>query len=185
VLFRSALLEPASVALEEGLELLGGTVLVWAAIGLRKHLQSTGVWRLSDEIRGLLGLAGVIAASAVPLVITRQWLASTGDLGLHERGDFGAAPAAMLFALAACLCYARGCVVENRRVLYLISAVLLTAVSLELGCNLSAWIGRQSVTSDFVNWWSLCVLTTAGYLLVWTLARKLKRGLGSSRAASA
>lgn len=181
--------KPVGVFIEEGLELLGGTLLVMAALRLLALSstsppgQATPTPALS---RGLITTGNLLLASVFPLVLMRQLLLNAGSLDLHTRGDFGAAPTVMLFALAAA-----SFVIQARQrpgqlnPIRLLPAALSLLVSIELGCNLGSWIMRESVRTPLGVWWAQVLTAVMGYVLLRYAARPTTPARGSSPAGAA
>lgn len=176
--------KPVGVVIEEGMELLGGTLLVAAALRLLA-LSSTSPPEQADPAlrRGLITTGNLLLASVFPLALMRQLLLNTGSLDLHTRGDFGAAPAVMLFALAAATF-----VIQARQrpgplnPIRLLPAALPLLVSLELGCNLWSWVTRESVRTPLGVWWAQVLAAAMGYVLLRYAVGAITPATGSSRA---
>ena len=136
--------------------------------------------------QGLTTTGHLLLASVCPLVLMRQLLQNTEALDLHTRGDFGAAPAVMLFALAGA-----AFVFQSRhRLGYLTTLAVLPAalsllVSIELGCNLGSWITRESVRTPLGVWWAQVLTAVAGYVLLRYAARPVTPARGSFPAGAA
>jgi hypothetical protein len=180
-----AALVPASVVLEEGLEMLGSTLLLWAGVVLIRKWSDEGRWRIGDGSAGLVRAGHFIAAATIPLVYLRQYLQVAGTLDLHSRGDFGAVPAVMLFAFAAWACVLRIQTGSRIRFLWGMLAGLSALLSIELSCNLISWITRESVRSPAGVWWVQITAATAGYGLLLLAGRSVTQAKGRSPADAA
>lgn len=181
--------KPIGVVIEEGLELLGGTLLVGAALrrhpGLSKDIP-TQAGSDSALSQGLLTTGLILLASVFPLVLMRQLLLNADRLGLHTRGDFGAAPAVMLFALAAAAFVFRAYRRPGRPTPFVvIPAALSLLVSIELGCNMSSWITRESVSTPLGTWLTQFLTAAAGYALLSYAVQRITPARGSFPAGAA
>ncbi len=172
-------LVPASVVLEEGFEILGSSLLLWAGIGLFRKWSADGRWRTEGGPAGLIWIGHFMIAVTVPLVCLRHYLQSIGRLDLHTRGDFGAVPAVSLFALAAWACVLRMKPGSHTRFLWGMLAGSCTLLSIELGCNLISWVTRESVRSPAGMWWVQITAAATGYGLLGLAGRRVIRARGS------
>jgi hypothetical protein len=181
--------KPVGVFIEEGLELLGGTLLVMAALRLYAKGSTSPATHPDPSLalsRGLTTTGHLLLASVLPLVVMRQLLQNTEALDLHTRGDFGAAPAAMLFALAgAAIIFQSRHRPGHLTTLAVLPAALSLLVSIELGCNLGSWVTRESVRTPLGVWWAQVLTAVMGYVLLRYAARPTTPARGSSRVGAA
>ena len=181
--------KPVGVVIEEGLELLGGTLLVAAVLRLHSASSESLPSRADPGLvlsRGLPIVGLILLAAVFPLVLVRQLLLNAEALGLHTRGDFGAAPAVMLFALTgAAFAFQTRRRPDRITLRPLIPAAISVLVSIELGCNLSSWITRESVGTPLSAWWAQLLAAVTGYVLLRYATRPVTPATGSFPAGAA
>jgi hypothetical protein len=178
-------LEPFGSVLEEAIELLGSTLMLVAAVGLNRRIASSDQWRRGTGLAGLAAVGLFPLLAVIPLIALRESL-QTDVLALHKRGDFGATPAVMIFMLIGWACVLRALDARNARGPWLAIAGVSVLLSIEMGCNLIAWIySNQSVHSPAAAWWVQIPLVLVGYVLLRLITRPATPARGSSPGSAA
>ncbi|GAB4193183.1 MAG: hypothetical protein Kow00105_07310 [Phycisphaeraceae bacterium] len=186
--------DACNAVLEEGAELLGACFLIAGAltlnpIRLENSQASSGTHEDAFHVsamKGLRSLGHLVIGLTLPLLVLRSWLGSREMLKLHTRGDFGAAPAVIMFGLTflACLIHLRQNLSADQRTRWLVTALVAVLVSVELGCNLVVWVQKESVRSPLGREWCQAIAALLGYSLL-LLVTRLRPVRGSSRVAVA
>lgn len=161
---------------------MGGTLLLTAAAGMCRRAAPSPPQRRSAVLRGLAAAGYFPLVSVVPLVITRAYLHKAGTLDLHLRGDFGAVPAVMVLLLTGWACALGATMSRNNRGLWLLAAGCGALGAIELGCNLTVWITRESYRSPTGAWWVQVPVAVLGYLALRIVIARVTPVKGSSRA---
>lgn len=127
---------PLRVVAEEGTELVGMAILLWAMIRAVRSTGGNASWAALPH--AIIALTLVVLAATPALAALRRTLPA--DAFSLSRGDFGVAPIVLLLALASALAAHRAATSPSKRWFWWAMCVLASALSLETLANLRVFL---------------------------------------------